>query len=319
MGAAALATAGALALMHCGRGGGLSSKELVVLVRTDFVAGVDFSTIQTTLAGNPPQVYAATAGQDFLTGAEVARFTTAVDASRIFVSLMATSGPAVTRQVALRMEGAATTAVVTITRDCSGVGCPGNAPSCLGGRCVVETCSSINVNDCQPVCARDSDCAPAACATGYCSEGACLIAPIPGACPTGACDPVTGCGAATPDGGIGDGGLGDASVDGGGTDGAGLDGAGDANCECTVGEMQTDMEACGNCGMLERTRTCAATCQWNEWMNGECMGEGVCMAGAMQMMQQTCQNGKDSTGTRSCTRQCGDLCTWGSFTCQACQ
>ena len=72
-----------------------------------------------------------------------------------------------------------------------------------------------------------------------------------------------------------------------------------SQCECTDGQTQSG--GCDKCGT--HTRTCGATCAWNDW--GDCTSQGACNQGDTD--EQACGDcGKH-------IRTCGDDCQWGNF------
>ncbi|MDX9999888.1 MAG: glycoside hydrolase family 25 protein [Polyangia bacterium] len=72
-----------------------------------------------------------------------------------------------------------------------------------------------------------------------------------------------------------------------------------SNCQCSVGQTQT--QACGNCGT--QTRTCLGSCQWGAWST--CQGQGVCRPGTTEQ-QSCCDCGSQA-------RICGGDCQWQAW------
>lgn len=147
----------------------------------------------------------------------------------------------VTREI-----GGSTIVTVLMTRDCTGVVCPGSgsptAVACLGGQCVEPGCDEEHPELCpSPQCQVDADCHTAstvACAPERCSgSGVCFSRPDDALCSAGQlCDGQLGCVAVGSDAGVPtDGGLDAASTDAGHD--AGRDAGQDAGTtSCPVGQ-----------------------------------------------------------------------------------
>jgi hypothetical protein len=192
----------ALALAGCGAPGA----ALIADVKTDLRPGIEFTTVEsevqtlegrTIARGNVP----AFTGSDFLTGQRAIEATGLSPGTyALLVRLTDRDGLVVRRTTRVRVT-AATLVTVLITRDCTGVTCPGagdsvEATECLGGRCVRPECHPGDPSTCPAAeCGSDSECRPiAACAEGVCEDGVCVADADDRLCATGEwCDPDRGC------------------------------------------------------------------------------------------------------------------------------
>ncbi|HJL17471.1 MAG TPA: hypothetical protein RMH99_17510 [Sandaracinaceae bacterium LLY-WYZ-13_1] len=195
LGAAAL-------LLACDPGPSL----LLVDVRTDLVAGVEFDTVRVeVLSGAASGRFAeapADAEADWVAGSRVAELMDLPAGElAVRVALLRDGAVVLDRPVRVDLEGALAVTVV-MTRDCRGVECPRadadpTALACAGGRCVDDRCAEESPDRCgDPECTVDADCepAPAECATVRCVSGLCLRAGDDAACDEGwYCDPDVGC------------------------------------------------------------------------------------------------------------------------------
>lgn len=195
-----------------------NKKELAVSVVTDFVAGPEFTSVETELLDERPISEGATRlgqatssvgfGASFARGRSVALFGAQTTGEKVVrVTLYRPNGTKLhSRTVRFRLtDNYALT--VHLTRDCVdlAVECPlANAPAltqCLMGQCVDERCNPQDpttaqfcpeVTFCESTddCRGVSDCSTQLCDDGICSQTA-RTAPDPAACETGAwCDPV---------------------------------------------------------------------------------------------------------------------------------
>lgn len=236
-----------LALAAC-----TGSRTLIVDVRTDLVAGVEFTAVRTEVvdeAGGGATLgardRAAFASEDWFGGQRVAELSDiAPEEYAVRVTLLRPDG-ATTASRLVRVRATASYALtVVITRDCAGVTCPsaGDDPAattCFGGRCVDPRCGSPDAPDSCPSaeCTLDGHCpdAPVACASPRCVEAVCLYMQND-ACAAGEyCDLELGCRPlpSTTDGGR------DAGADGGTDGGTGcVEGATcDPGEPCAVGRV----------------------------------------------------------------------------------
>ena len=209
-------------------------------------------------------------------------------------------------------------------KDCSALGDGCHAGVCLGGSCVVQSKSgtacddgnACTVNDTctSGVCngsVKDCSASSGTCAIGVCQGGTCAAQPINqgGLCNDG--NPCT----------VGDMCLG-GSCNGKAMDCSGLnDACGVGTCSfgqcvksgqglCTPGQVETDSQACGNCGSQTRTRSCTSNCGWGSWSAwGGCGSQGVCAPGATDSASQACGN----CGNQSHSRTCNASCQWDAF------
>lgn len=210
-----LAVRSLVALIGCGVWGLGCDAPTVLLVdlRTDYVPGVEFSTVVVELlapdAGfdaprvEETRVYAVESREPFFEGVRVAEIEeVAPGPRRILVRLSDADGEVLAEiPLAVTVRGAHAL-TVKVTRDCAGVVCPAeggdaNAITCVGGRCVDPGCTPETPEACPtPVCTADAQCEGAtdACARPVCDEGVCLVAPVADACGSGlVCHPTRGC------------------------------------------------------------------------------------------------------------------------------
>jgi len=175
--------------------------SMVVELRTDFVAGTDFDSVETRIDGARPTTTDALLGQAFAEGRRVAAFDdVGVGTHMVAVTLFTGSVVVATRHVVVDFRDSSTVTIL-VTRDCVDIVCPGrgdapNLTECHGGRCVEPECNPDTPDACGTAeCMSDDDCpGGVACATPRCATGACLLAPDDSACAaTERCDPVEGC------------------------------------------------------------------------------------------------------------------------------
>ncbi len=173
-------------------------------LRTDFVPGSEFATVETETEapGNvrhaPP--FRATVFQQFDRGVRVAVFDE-MTRSTTFVrmTLVDRAGaPIATRRARVQLDYPSTYTML-VTRACRDVSCPGpadpaDATECLGARCVTPACVpgyGCTVDG----CARAADCpSGAGCASPGCVDGVCWLAPDRDRCaPLQYCHVAVGC------------------------------------------------------------------------------------------------------------------------------
>ncbi len=205
---------GALVLAACG-----SPARLTIDLKTDYVAGAEFSTVRAELS-TTPFVGTAPSGttlatptretQRFIDGVRVAEFP-GLARGRFWarISLVSADGTVVAQRVTdVQIDGPyALTSV--ISRDCGGVTCPraGDDPSlisCNGGTCVDPRCTPDAPEYCgEGECVGDADCvAEGACARAVCEGGACLFVPDDARCgATARCTAAFTCESLVPDAG----------------------------------------------------------------------------------------------------------------------
>lgn len=171
-------------------GCGDSQVTLTVDLITDWRAGLDFTTAETSLSREADgsgeirqETFTTTGAEDFLEGVRVAELTD-VGGGKSYVRV-ALRDPAsrviATRSLELDLERSFA-ATVLITRSCRDVECPApmGAPDlseCQGGSCVDPRCSPSTPEFCPPpACDNDAECIAALgwctgdriCADGYC-------------------------------------------------------------------------------------------------------------------------------------------------------
>ena len=194
----------ALALAGCAP----APATLVVSVRTDLVPGVELAAVETVVIdGFALEVLRnrvpALAADDYLAGVEVARDSDLTPGPYdVRVTLLDSSDTTVLER-RVRVDVATTRdELITLTRTCAGVTCPGAGEDvalseCLAGRCVTVGCNDEHPERCADTeCAEDADC-PAmgsACVQASCVEGSCLYAPDDTICAGARCDFIDGCG-----------------------------------------------------------------------------------------------------------------------------
>ncbi|HHH27392.1 MAG TPA: hypothetical protein ENK57_03445 [Polyangiaceae bacterium] len=277
----------AVTLLGCATGSD-PTNPVTVDLRTDFAAGVEFTTIRTTLAGQDPVVRSAALGERFQEWTQIAAFESGSGVLR--VELVDASG----RTISSREEnvsGSLRSVPIVILR-CDGCACSDAAE-----------------------CPALSDCSPA-----LCDRGACFYDAQHDRCPTGVCEPMTGCSSTIPDAdgdGVpatedcddGDDAVGrtgtrvcsDACGEGMETCADGTWGDCQVECTCEPGSVVTD--SCGNCGT--RVDTCGTD---GTFTMGACVGEGPCAAG-------TIEQGAACGRCGTLQRTCGVACGWSEFSC----
>lgn len=192
-----------LLLTACSPGG----HTLEVLLRTDYVPGIDFDEVRTTLSsagGDRTDRRVVVPGEDFVGGLLVAEFSgLPVGSFRLDVELVRRGTPTGPRAAVTVEVRADLRTIVAITRSCRGVECPGEgdpvgATACVAGRCVDPSCPP---DECPGECTLDVECdVTVACAVAQCVEGVCLRRGDSGRCGAGFyCDPEVGCRELPPD------------------------------------------------------------------------------------------------------------------------
>ncbi len=204
----------AIALCLVALAAGCAAREttLVVQVRTDLSPGRDFAEVRVTPGFASPIHTAAGAGREWGSGVRVAELPgLAVDSASLEVAALDAAGEVVVaRPVRVALEGGVRVVTVLLTRDCSGVVCPGaadlpEATACLAGRCVPDDCVVERGDACGPAeCERDAECpGGSACASARCVGGACFLSPDHAACPIDeVCDVAAACVPASPAGAL---------------------------------------------------------------------------------------------------------------------
>ncbi len=194
----ALAVAAALLLASCADDDAVT---LTVDLRTDFVFGDDFLSVETLLAdeaitsGTETRRVEATglSSADFIAGHRVAELDGVGQGTRYLrVRLLDEDGALVVARDAIAELETDTTITVVVTRACTGVVCPGagdpeSATACVGGACVDPRCTPETPDFCgEPECEADAECpGSTGCVVATCSDGFCLEAPDDGMCGSG--------------------------------------------------------------------------------------------------------------------------------------
>ncbi len=204
--------------------------SMIVELRTDFAAGVDFDLVETRIDGTRPARTEVRIGQPFAEGRRVAAFDSlAAGTHTATVTLFSGTVTVATRHVVVDLRGS-TTITVLVTRDCADIVCPGrgdapNLTECHGGRCVEPECTPETPEACGTAeCEMDADCPTGAlCSVPRCTAGACLLAPDQSTCAADErCDLSLGCVPLPVDSGSdtgpADSGLADTGVNEGGVD-----------------------------------------------------------------------------------------------------
>jgi hypothetical protein len=155
---------------------------LLVDLRTDLVAGLEFVSVETAANGGVPMTAPAFVGDAFADGRRVAEIRDVEGQVLVVVRLLAADGSETSRR-RIQVDVASDVGItVVITRSCLGVSCPGagdspSATECLGAACVDPRCTVEMPELCGPAaCTAATDCpaAPAACAESRCIQGTCL-------------------------------------------------------------------------------------------------------------------------------------------------
>ncbi|MBX3268659.1 MAG: hypothetical protein KF729_00265 [Sandaracinaceae bacterium] len=262
---------------------GPSCGLVVVDVRSDFAPGVEVGSIGLSVTpGGAVRERAVTGTDDLLRGVRVAELE-GVEAGtvRVTATLRARGGAALLSRTAQVEHGCASAIVVSITRSCAGVRCPGagdpaDATECVDRRCVPPRCDDPTCPG--SACVFDADCPStgAECVAPRCVAGSCYDVPRDERCAADeVCRAELGCVPRPPDD------AGAPSLDAG----SGPPDAGpppDAGCECTPGT--SDVVPCGTC--QSRARSCGSTCRWSE---GACLDDdGRCSREAPTCVNDHC-------------------------------
>ena len=187
-------------------GCGAGDVTLVLDLRTDLVAGAEFSSIVVALPEEELElapIEVALGDRYVGTGARVAELEGLAPstARRVHVRLLDAAGALVSETELLVRNTAATAAVIVVSRDCRDLACPGAGDPggntrCLGGRCVEPECLTGSETSCPvPQCTDDGGCpAAGACARGVCQDGVCLFEADGDSCAVDEfCEPRRGC------------------------------------------------------------------------------------------------------------------------------
>ncbi|MBK8168810.1 MAG: VCBS repeat-containing protein [Sandaracinaceae bacterium] len=321
--------------------------SLTVLVKTDLVAGVEFTRVVVEVRGDEgsgegasllaDNAMTATRSMRFVPERRVASF--ALEAGReliVTVRLLDARGGIVVERPT-RMTVTSDFALrVVLTRNCARVACPspgGDAISaaCFNGRCVDDRCQPDAPEFCPAVaCTADAtpptDClVTASCASARCEDGVCLyVEPTSSVCSTSEyCDPFRGCESIDPldDGGVPiDGTMDDASL----LDASLLDGTMDdasspdafiALDMSTDGSSSEDAMSCGDLNSdVHHCGDCSTDCTALPNVDGalvSCESGRCVLSGACAAGYSHCTgNPLDGCETDTSTAtQCGDCTT----------
>lgn len=186
-----------LALMTAG----CSSEHLVTVdLYTDYLPGVEFAAVRTTVAEGDvlPSSHSVDGALDYGGGQTVAQLVLPEGTHRLTVALLDDEmQPVLDRPVVVEViEDRVVSAL--ITRDCAGVSCAGgeSPEACLGGVCTSAQCTFENRSTCDVnECSADADCGDPdrpTCVRSRCLTGVCAY--VPGNCrPDEVCHPDLGC------------------------------------------------------------------------------------------------------------------------------
>ena len=170
-----------------------SQPDLRVDLRTDYVGGIDFETVEVALDDGSFETVQPDHRSDYLAGVRLITYDGLdMGTHRLVVRLVLGPTSVAERAATVSLRDSSGVAVV-ITRSCWGIECdPGQA--CLGFECVDEACNPETPSTCNPQCASDAECGAALdCQTGRCLDGVCLFGDA-GRCGEGlCCHPDFGC------------------------------------------------------------------------------------------------------------------------------
>ncbi|MBW2465452.1 MAG: hypothetical protein JRH11_27640, partial [Deltaproteobacteria bacterium] len=134
--------------------------RLTVELRTDFVPGVEFVSVETTVDDGPPQATPATGRYDFIEGVRIAEYEgLAARTQRVEVVLRDAAGEVLQTDLTILTLVTDFGLRVVIGRDCADFECP-EEQKCAGGRCVPLDCHvDIDADRCgDPACTEPGDC-----------------------------------------------------------------------------------------------------------------------------------------------------------------
>lgn len=183
----------ALWVLSCSPGG----LELIVDLKTDLVAGVEFVQVRVELDdGERTEERDARGDATFDEGQRVAEFDDLRPnpARTVYVALLDEEGGVVARRRVVVQHTVSRAVTVLITRDCRGVDCS-EEQSCYGGRCVDRACVTGTESSCPaPECVAAGDCpAMSMCAPARCEGAVCVYVSSGGCESEEYCDPEMGC------------------------------------------------------------------------------------------------------------------------------
>ena len=301
----------AFVLSGCSNGG----LELVVDVRTDWLAGREFIAVRTTLVDEGREEEAsAFESDDYLSGVRVAELQgLAPGAHLVRVELVGGGGDVIAQRPVSIQLSTDLAAIVVITRDCRDVVCSGALSACLNGVCVDPRCSDAAPEFCPVACETVATCATTGveCVEPLCVDGACYQRANDARCAGGAsCSFEAGCVGGVDGGGV-DAGL-DAGLDAGfryawvtGGFGSCSRGFRSRSVTCERSDAMTVEDALCTETMPERSQGCAWT---EDYGSGE--ATTARMSGLEPSDNGNCQPGcaPPCTGTSKPVSECRDLC-----------
>jgi len=172
---------------------------VLVDLKTDLVAGAEFSAVQTLLEGTgAPIETPALLGDDFVDGRRVAELNDLTPGRHVVVVTLVAADRTPITERRFRLDVSESIGLTALlTRDCRTVRC-GGGETCVAGTCVSDDC--VNAGDpncpmaeCTSVTALTACPGASACAEARCDLGACLYASL-GTCGGGEyCSPEDGC------------------------------------------------------------------------------------------------------------------------------
>ncbi|MCB9596844.1 MAG: hypothetical protein H6719_29245 [Sandaracinaceae bacterium] len=279
-------------------GCGSETASLVVQVRSDYAAPVDFDVVEVTLFGADSSVvvaqteYLARSTDDFVAGVTVSEVDgLAPGRYELRVRLFRPDRRVTARRAVIQVDAAAVVTVL-LTRSCAAVRCPDADPArtaCVGGRCVDPACAAGDEAACPPPdCAATADCPapPGGCGEPRCEVGRCLYADD-GTCGDGlVCDPFQGCVDQETLRPVPGPCVDDAQCPAG-ANAAGVCADGACALACEAGFEDCDRDLATGCevalGSPEHCRACGDRCAWGSCVEGAC-DDPVELAGGSDRM-----------------------------------
>jgi hypothetical protein len=194
----------------------LEDVDLLVALRTDYVAGSEFTQIEVRVHGSDKRVVTEACANGDCASFALPRLVGSFDdlpqkdGRRVDVTLLDAKGQPVASDSGVIDHNQRMALVLWVTRSCAEVSC-GDGERCLGESCVDAHCTDGTQRECGDLaqaCERDEDCAAAACGSAVCTQGVCETQFGDDSCPDGsACVPSVGCMSGEPVQSEDDGGL----------------------------------------------------------------------------------------------------------------
>lgn len=166
---------------------------LIVNVQTDFIALAEFDAVRVAV-DEERREFSVRARDRFTPPRYLTTYTPTVGPHSVTVSLLRGTSVLTTRSVEVRFQGSYLLTVV-LSRSCASLNC-GADESCLGARCVPNTCITGEEDSCPlPLCRMNNECTSStACVDAQCVAGTCLEVPNDSRCAASeVCLPGTGC------------------------------------------------------------------------------------------------------------------------------